>query len=275
MQKYIKEQCGIQITLDRAYLIESRLSKLLSELGLRNYFELYRMVCADRVVGEVVEKVIDEITTNETQWFRDKTSWKIIENVLLPVYIKEIRGQNRTKVRIWSAACSTGQEPYSTAMCIDNYLYRNKINDIKLAHFEILATDISQAALQVAKTGKYDSISVQRGMDDTYKLRYLKQLNRTWIIDEKIKNAVQFHQFNLLKSFLLLGNFDVILCRYVTIYFFEELKKEVLRKMASALNSGGVLFLGNSEIFSDYKENFLMEEYMGGVYYRVKRTQGD
>jgi len=272
MQKYIKEQCGIQITLDRAYLIESRLSKLLSELGLRNYFELYRMVCADRVVGEVVEKVIDEITTNETQWFRDKILWEIIENILLPVYIREIRGRNRTKVRIWSAACSTGQEPYSTAMCIDNYLYRNKINDIKLAHFEILATDISQAALQVAKTGKYDSISVQRGMDDTYKLRYLKQLDRTWIIDEKIKKAVQFHQFNLLKSFLLLGNFDVILCRYVTIYFFEELKKEVLGKMASALNSGGVLFLGNSEIFSDYKENFLMEEYMGGVYYRIKKN---
>jgi len=271
MQKYIKDRCGIQIPEDKAYLIESRLAKLLAEYSAKSFTDLYHMLCDHRNNNELTEKVIDAITINETQWFRDKTPWRILEDILLPVYVKELREKKRSRVRIWSAACSTGQEPYSTAMCINNYLSRRGVDDIGLFDFEILATDISQAALQIARIGRYDNISAMRGLDDTYRNRYLKREGQVWVIDERLKKAVSFQQFNLCKSFLLLGQFDIIFCRYVTIYFFEEFKKEVLRKMASALNPKGVLFLGNSEIFSEPGEDFVVEEYKGGVYYRVRR----
>lgn len=271
MQKYIRDYCGIQIEKDKAYLIESRLGRLLSECGAKNFIDFYHRLTGAGCPGTLADKVTDAITIKETQWFRDKTPWRILEDVLLPGYINELRKGSRSSVRIWSAACSTGQEPYSTAMCIDRYLKRHGIGDIRLSDFEILATDISPAVLEAARTGRYDNISVMRGLDDDYRSRYMRQEGRHWVVDEKITGAVNFKQLNLCNSFLLLGRFDVIFCRYVTIYFFEELKSQVLRKMASALNHRGVLFLGNSEIFADYRENFVSEEYKGSVYFRVAR----
>lgn len=269
MQKYISELCGILITEDKAYLIESRLARLLAESGTKSFIHFYQLYCGSNKNKKMAQKVIDAITTKETQWFRDKTPWLTLEDVLLPSYIKEIREGKRSKIRIWSTACATGQEPFSTAMCIDRYLNRHGISDIKLSHFEILATDISQAALQMAEKGMYDNVSILRGLDDTYRSEYLKQEGFVWFLDERLKKAVQFRQFNLQNSFLSLGQFDIIFCRYVTIYFSKEFKQEVLKKAVSVLNHRGVLFLGNSEIFSDRMERFELVEHKGGIYYRL------
>lgn len=272
-QKYIEEQCGISIRDDKAYLIESRLSKFLVKFSLESFEELYQMLSQQKNTA-LAEEVIDALTTNETLWFREKTPWELITDTLLKHYIQEIREGKRSKVRIWSAACSTGQEPYSIAMCIHAYLERHEIKDVTLGQFEILATDISNSVLQMAKRGKYDSISMARGLDISYRDRYFKQDGRIWILEERIKNAVHFVQFNLQKSFSNFGKFDLVFCRYVAIYFSESFKKEIFKKIASSLVPRGVLILGNSEVFFDYKEDYEVEHYKNIVFYRVRGDKG-
>lgn len=269
IQKFIEEQCGITIGEEKAYLTESRLSKLLIDSGLSSFEELYKKIYFNRDL-KVTEKVIDAITTNETLWFRDKMPWVILEDVLLPKFIEELREKREKKIRIWSSACSTGQEPYSIAMCIDRYLSKNSIRDVSLLDFEIVATDISQTVLQVARMGKYDSISIMRGLESTYKEKYFKNEGRVWNIDPKIVNAVRFQQFNLQNSFLIMDKFHIIFCRYVIIYFSEKLKAEVLNKIAGTLKPQGVLFIGSSELITDYKDKFELRQYQNGVYYTVK-----
>ena len=270
MQKYIEEKCGISIGEDKAYLMESRLSGLLVESGLSSFEELYQKIIRENN-QLVVEKVIDAVTTNETFWFRDKMPWSMMEEILLPVYLREFREGKRTCVRIWSAACSSGQEPYSTAICINNYLESNGIKDVSLAQFNILATDISNSILQIAALGRFDNISIMRGLEIEYKEKYFENRDRAWNINEKIKNAVRFQQFNLQRDFFLLGSFDIIFCRNVLIYFSERMKQEVMDKMAAVLNIGGVLFLGSSELFPGFNTKYAVEQYKNGIYYRSKR----
>lgn len=273
MQRFIREQCGILVTVEKSYLIESRLAKILSEYGARSFVNFYQMLNNNPNKKEITRKVIDAITTNETRWFRDQTPWNILEDILLPAYTKEIREGNRSRVRIWSSACATGQEPYSTAMCIDRYLNRQGLKDIDLSRFEILASDISQTALQVAASGKYDDISMSRGLSDYYKEKYFNQRGRSWVLTENIKKAVQFRQFNLRETFLPFHKFDIVFCRYVTIYFSEEFKREVFQKLVPVLSPGGFLFLGNSEILPEGMKEYETLKHKEGIYYRVGRSR--
>lgn len=268
-QRYIEEQCGINIRDDKAYLIESRLSKFLIQFNLASFEELYRMLSQQQQPA-LAEEIIDAITTNETLWFRDKGPWAILEDKLLPEYIQAIRQRRCEKVRIWSAACATGQEPYSIAMCIDYYLFKHDIHDVTLEHFEIVATDISHTVLRIARMGKYDSISMARGLDPTYRERYFKQEGRIWLLDERIKSCIQFKRFNLQNSFIGLGKFDLIFFRYVAIYFSEQLKKEVVSKITASLTEAGVLVWGNSEVFLDYKDCYDAESHNNTNFYRLR-----
>ena len=166
-QQYIEEQCGIAIGDEKAYLIESRLTKLLIEAKLNTFEELYTML-SKKKDPKLSEKVIDAITTNETLWFRDKTPWQVIETILMPEYVEIIRKTGR-RVRIWSAAASSGQEAYSTIISIDQYLKRHAIKDISLKDFEVIGTDISGPILEIARAGRYDPISIMRGLDPRFK----------------------------------------------------------------------------------------------------------
>ncbi len=270
MKSFIEDQCGISLGEEKAYLIESRLGKILTDLGLTSFEELYNRISL-RKEPEIIERIIDAITTNETSWFRDKTPWVILEGILLPGYIEKLRADKASRIRIWSAACSTGQEPYSVAMCIDNYLKKNRIDDIDLSCFEIVATDISKKVIQTAQIGKYDGISIVRGLNNTYRTKYFFNEGRTWGIDKKIRDSVSFKQFNLQNNFMVLGKFDVIFCRYVLIYFSEILKQEILSKIMYALKAEGALFTGSSEIINGYDDYFEMIDFGGGIYYRLKR----
>ena len=273
MRDYIEKECGIDLGRDKAYLIESRLSGILAESGLSSFQELYKKLRDEKDI-KMNEKVIDAITTNETLWFRDKTPWIILEDVLLPQYIEEIRQKKRSRVRIWSAGCSTGQEPYSTVMSIDSYLKKHNIKDISLGHFEIWATDISHSVLDIARAGKYDSISIMRGLEDEFRDKYFTNEGRKWILSREIKDRVKFRQFNLQNSFITLGKFDIVFCRYVLIYFSAQLKREVTKKIHGVLNRpDGVLFLGNSEFFTNYEDSFVKRQHKGGVYYMVKEFE--
>ena len=271
IQKLIEDKCGIVLGQEKAFLLESKLSKMLAESSSLSFDDLYRKICYGNN-HEVVEIVIEAVTIKETFWFRDKAPWQILEELLLPIYIKELREGKRHKVRIWSAACSYGQEPYSVAMCIDNYLEREGVIDIKLSDFEILATDISKAALQTAEAGTFDNISILRGLEDHYKYKYFQNQGRIWRIDDRIKNSICFKQFNLINEFLYFEKFDLILFRNVLMYFSERLKKEMLNKISKSLDPQGVLFIGSSELLNDYNSCFLMEHYKTGVYFKAKLT---
>lgn len=269
IQKFIEEKCGIEFGGDKAYLLESKLAKLLAESGASSFEDLYLKLCFSKD-PYLIESVIDAVTINETFWFRDKTPWYIIEDILLPALTSELRNGKRDKVRTWSAACSYGQEPYSLAMCIDSYLDQRGITDVKPEAFEILATDISSDVLQMAGIGKYDNISISRGLEDNYKFRYFKNEGRIWSLDEEIKRRVCFRQLNLIENYLTYGQFDIIFCRYVLIYFSERYKKEVMDKITASLKPGGILFIGSSELFEDYSRHYTMEQYRNGIYYKKK-----
>jgi chemotaxis protein methyltransferase CheR len=270
MRSYIEEECGIALGKEKAYLITNRLSGLLTEYNIPDYEGLYYTL-KNKKDPHLKERVIDSITTNETLWFRDKTPFRTLEEVLLPKYIEEVRAGGRNRIRIWSAGCSTGQEPYSIAMLIDRYLAREGIRDVSPGNFEILATDISRRVLKIAEAGKYDDLSIARGLDLEYRSRYFTREGRDWVLDKGIRDRVEFKQFNLQNNFVALGKFDVIFCRYVTIYFSPDLKREIFRKIATALNRPwGVLFLGSSEVFTGYGDYFTRMLHNGGVYYKVK-----
>ncbi len=268
-QRFIEDKCGIFIDADKSYLFESRLAQMLAESSLDSFEKLYAQISSYEN-PEIVDDIIDMVTVNETFWFRDRTPWIVLEEVLLPAYVREFRGRKRSKVRIWSSACSYGQEPYSIAMCIDNYLERHSIHDISLRDFEIFATDISNTVLQMAETGRYDNISIQRGLDEAYKSKYFTNEGRIWTIIDKIRGSVQFEQFNLIDNFLHFGSFDIVFLRNVMIYFTDELKRKTLIKLRDAMKPGGVLFIGSSELLCDHVKDFKMEQHNNGIYFRIR-----
>lgn len=269
IRRFIEDKCGIFLGEEKSYLLESKLVKILAESALESFEQLYVQICSWND-PDIIDNIIESITVNETFWFRDKTPWLILEDILLPTYIKEYREGTRDKVLIWSAACSYGQEPYSIAMCIDQYLEKQGIHDMNLNDFEIHATDISRTVLQMAETGRYDNISIQRGLEDFYKLKYFKNEGRIWTINEKMKTAVCFKQFNLINEFISYDKFDIIFFRNVLIYFSDALKKKMMAKIKASLRSEGTLFIGSSELLPDYDMNFIMAQHKNGIYFKSK-----
>ncbi|MGL4791911.1 MAG: CheR family methyltransferase [Anaerotignaceae bacterium] len=272
-QKLIQEKCGIDIAPDKAYLIESRLMRILVELGFESYSQLYQYILKESD-DKLIDKLISAITTNETLWFRDKSPWEVLKNLYLPKYIEMLRSGEKSKIRIWSAAASSGQEAYSTAICIDNYLKTKFIKDITLDHFEIIATDISRPMLEIARSGRYNNIAMNRGMDENLKHKYFTQSGNVWEIIPEMKAAVKFTQFNLQNSFIFMGQFDIIFCRYVLIYFLQSLIDDTLYKLSTTLKEDGVLFIGNYE-FSPYLSKYFnsVSDTLGHYYTRKEASK--
>jgi chemotaxis protein methyltransferase CheR len=210
------------------------------------------------------------MTTNETLWFRDSHPFATYEDELLPRYAAQARERGRTSVRIWSAACSTGQEPYSIAMISLDAMRSN--SSLKSMRFEILASDISTNALRLAKLGRYDSIAINRGLPQEYRNRYFAQEGRVWSIAPEVREMVTLKKINLSDSFAAPGSFDIIMCRNVAIYFSDELKHDLFHRLAGSLHPDGVLFLGASESLANYSSAFNMQTGGSGVYYQLRNS---
>jgi len=266
ISRYITEVSGIVIPPEKYYLIETRLYRLMLESGVETFDDFYYKVISSGNTS-VTQKVINAITVNETFWFRDSVLWKCFEREVLPGLVEKLLSGSKKKIRIWSAAASTGQEAYSIAMCIDNYLKRNNISGIDLSSFEILATDISDRVLAIASTGRYDKISMTRGMTDHYKAAYFKSSGSAWDLDPYIKNSVKFQCFNLKDSYAAFGKFDIVFCRYVLIYFPNSLKTDIITRIYDTLNDGGVLFTGNYVLYNMFRDIFNVKEYGNLTYY--------
>jgi len=155
-------------------------------------------------------------------------------------------------------------------MCVDNYLKNNPEPGVSLSDFEFFATDISMRVLDIAKKGRYDKISITRGLSDFYRDNYFTQNESAWDINENIRNSVNFAHFNLQNSYQRFGLFDIVMCRYVLIYFEDGLKQDIIRKMHGALNDGGILFTGNYAIFDLYEKYFNINHYENATYYSKK-----
>lgn len=259
---FLEEVSGIVLGDNKQYLVTSRLTRLMQENGLETFGALMRQLKSD---SKLRHRIMDAMTTNETSWFRDTYPFDILKEHILPEFAK---GSAR-QIRIWSAACSTGQEPYSLSMAITEYL-QGKSGSLTSGSIQILATDISPRVLEQARSGIYEGVAVTRGLAAERKQRYFKQVGDSWQVNEAIRSRITFRELNLMQSYTSLGKFDVIFCRNVLIYFSTELKKDILSRMAKALNPGGYLVLGGSESISNYSDEFDLVRWRSGVIYKHK-----
>lgn len=263
----IREHCGIQIGDDKSYLIESRLAHLLVEHRCATFTDLYRKIAREHR-GPLCDQVVDAITTHETLWFRDGGPWDLLRQVILPDFIARLAAGRPTRVRCWSAACSTGQEPYSLALLLDDLLHGPGGRGVRPDRFEILGTDISKSALTLAAAGRYNQIAMARGLNESHRQRYFTSHGHVWELREAVRRRVVFQPFNLKDAFERLGPFDLILCRNVTIYFAETLKADVYRRLSATLAPQGYLILGASESLLGYATDFELHQHKKHLYYR-------
>ena len=267
LREYIEINCGISLGDEKAYLVESRLAKLLTETGSASFGELCNKAKADPTLG-LRDKIVDAMTTNETLWFRDSAPFQILEQVLLKQMDKEMETGRRQKIRIWSAACSTGQEPYSIAMTLQEFARKYSVRPLQ--NVEIIATDISPTVLFLAMAGRYDQIAISRGLSEDVRNRYFNPNGKIWTLNDKIKKMVKFKKLNLQENLGILGNFDIIFCRYVTIYFSDAFKRDLFSRISALLKPNGHLLLGASESLGNYSTEYQMLTHDGHIYYQVK-----
>ena len=269
IRNYIEKECGIALSEEKSYLIESRFATLLLESGCDNFSQLY-LKMKEGSEPLLKRKIIDAITTNETLWFRDESPYMVLRDRIFPEYLQEFQQNRRTQLRIWSAACSSGQEPYSIAMMAEHFSRQKQLGNYLRDRMSILATDISTSVLLLAKLARYDTISMSRGMLPGFKEQYFSEEGKIHVLKDDIKQMVSFQQFNLQDSFMPLGKFDVIMLRNVAIYFSIPFKVELFKKLANALNPGGYLFLGASETVNGLSQDFEIQKSERGIYYSLK-----
>ncbi len=269
LRDFIIKHSEIEVKPEKTYLLESRLSRLMVELGAANFTEFYHNATKD-VSGKIRDKIIDAMTTNETYWFRDSKPWTLMENSIFPKLVDSMREHRKQKIRIWCAASSTGQEPYSIIMLLDDMISSGKLKGVTLEQFSVLATDISPSVLFLANAGRYNQLAMSRGMSDKYKAKYFKQAGKIWLLDDKIKNRVTFKKFNLQDHPRNLGNFDFVLCRNVAIYFSDKFKRELFSRIHNILEPPGFFLLGSSESLVGYSTSFDMVEQQNAIYYKKK-----
>ena len=259
--QFLEKACGITLGENKQYLISSRLQKLMDSVDIASLGDLVKQLQRGDV--KLRGKIVDAMTTNETLWFRDSHPYTILEKELLPAAAK----QRNRPVRIWSAACSSGQEPYSMSMVAHEFM---RANPGTLARdVEIVATDISKTILEQARQARYDEMSLVRGMSTERRQRYFTKHGDLWELNNDIKRRVRFTELNLMQSFVSLGKFDIIFCRNVLIYFSAELKSDILNRMAKQLHPEGYLILGSSESITGYSDAFKMVRSGGAVYYQL------
>jgi len=265
LRDFIQEHCGICLGDEKAYLVETRLAGLMVQSGCVDFGAFYRMAKNDPS-PQLRDKIIDAMTTNETLWFRDGHPFTTLAEKLLPPLAEEILRGTRARIRIWSAACSTGQEPYSMAMVIHEFCRTHP--GILPSHFEILASDISPSALFLARNGRYDENAMRRGLPDDLRNRYFRAEGAVWQVHEDLKSLITFKKFNLQEPMDPLGRFDLVFCRYVTIYFAEAFKRRIFAGLARLLAPSGHLVVSAVESLRGIADQFQPQTYAGGLYYR-------
>jgi len=262
--QFLEKSCGILLAEHKQYLVQSRLGRIMRDNNLTSLHELTAKLNGFSG-NSLKEKVINAMTTNETLWFRDVHPFEILTKTILPELTENARG---SRLRVWSAACSTGQEPYSISMVLDEF---KKANPGKLSSEEIVATDISTEALNAARSGEYEMLAIGRGLSQDRLKKYFSQTaTGGWKVNPDIQRRVRFQSLNLMGSYAALGQFDVIFIRNVLIYFSAEMKADILRKMHKQMRKGAYLMLGASESMSGLNDCFELIHCRPGIIYKAK-----
>ncbi|MGY0570824.1 CheR family methyltransferase [Bradyrhizobium sp. RDM12] len=247
LRKLLKERSGLDLSADKQYLIESRLLPLARKAGISGIPELVQKLQGGSIA--LITSVVEAMTTNETFFFRDKIPFDHFRDTIMPEVLKARAA--RRSVRIWCAAGSTGQEPYSLAMTL-----KEMGAALTGWRVEIIATDLSQEVLEKAKAGVYSQFEVQRGLPIQMLMKHFKQTGETWQVNPDLRAMIQHRQLNLLQDFSHLGTFDVIFCRNVLIYFDQETKINIFNRLARQIEPDGFMVLGAAETVVGLTDTF-------------------
>jgi chemotaxis protein methyltransferase CheR len=257
VSQLLRKRAGIVVTGDKMYLLESRLAPLARKEGLPSIDDLIHVVRSRRE-ERLINQLVDVMTTNETYFFRDRTPFDHLKEAIFPILGQARKG---SRIRIWCAASSTGQEPYSIAMMLD----RNPQLTAGVP-VEIVATDISDRCLDRARQGLFTQFEVQRGLPIQMLMHYFTQQDDHWRISERMRQMVTFKKLNLMEPNFNLGNFDVVFCRNVLIYFDGPTKATVLNRIGHCMNPGGFLMLGAAESLVGVTQSFEPAQDRRGLY---------
>ena len=260
---FLEQQCGIVLGENKQYLVKSRLAPLMSRFNVGSLSEL-----VSKTLGvherQLRAAVVDAMTTNETLWFRDQYPFELLKTRLFP----EFKTLNRP-LKIWSAASSSGQEPYSIAMSVAEF--QSSSPGVLKMGAQIIGTDISNTMLDMCKHAEYDALALARGLSAERRKKFFKDSgNGMAQVVDSLKKQVSFRHLNLLDSYALMGKFDIIFCRNVLIYFSPEVKSKIIAQFSQALNPKGYLFLGASESMSGLSTDFDMVRCNPGIIYQKK-----
>ncbi len=266
LSQYIQTISGIYLDQSKTYLFETRLSSIAEVHGFSTFQDMYTK--AKQEPSKKIEKqIIDAITTNETLFFRDKGPFELMQHKILPELIdaRSSQSQIKTRIKIWSAASSTGQELYSIGIVIKELL-KNDPNYV----FTMLGTDISDAAITQASYGKYNRFEIERGLEKRYLQKYFSLVGDFWKIKDELRAMVSFKKLNLMQPFTSLGKFDIIFCRNVAIYFTLTDRKKLFNKLADSLADDGYLVIGSTESLTGVCPRFVPKRHLRSIFYQKK-----
>ncbi|MCP3951835.1 MAG: protein-glutamate O-methyltransferase CheR [Desulfobacterales bacterium] len=271
LSQFIYGLSGIKVDSKKTYLFETRLGPLLEAHDIDSYTALCRAAKQDTSKA-LQGKIIDAISTNETLFFRDTGPFEVLQHKIIPDLI-DARTANSSKffkpaIRIWSAACSTGQEIYSIAIVLKELL-----GDLQAYNIKLLGTDISDAAVAQASYGSYNKFEIERGLPAAKLSKYFTPNGNNWKINDEIRAMATFRKLNLMLPFGALGKFDIIFCRNVAIYFTSEDRKKLYDKLYTALEPDGYLLIGASESLTGLTDKFVPQRHIRSIFYQPGKTK--
>ena len=268
LSQYIYSLCGVHLDETKGYLLENRLAPLLQENSCGSFSEFYLKARSDST-KTLPRKIVDAVTTGETSFFRDSAPFDLLQFKLLPELLDRRKKMNPSglpiSLRIWSAACSSGQEVYTTAIVLKETLGNPANYSIHL-----LGTDISDQAIAKASYGVFSRMEIERGLTQERLQRNFTSVENGWKIRDEVRGMASFRKLNLMEDFSALGRFDIIFCRNVAIYFTEADKVRLFSKLGKALDSDGALIIGSTESLTGLCPQFEAMRYLRSVYYRLK-----
>ena len=265
LRDFIYQQSGIFIAANRKYLVESRLSNRIKDLNLKSFGEYYYFLRFDANCKEELAKLFEVITTNETSFYRNPPQLKVFQEKILPVTLDEIKKKGPKKLRIWSAGCSTGEEPYTLAMILHEVLK----TELPTWDIKITANDLSEAVLKAARIGRYNEYALRTTPKEIIDKYFIKK-DQAYDVQPKLKNLITFAPINLSDRLMLKRNerSHIIFCRNVIIYFDDEMKKQVIESFYDNLLPGGCMLIGHSESLHNISRTFKPEHHVGTIVYR-------
>jgi len=258
--QFLQHKLGIVLGDNRQYLVKSRLSALARDCQYSD-INVFLQDVVNVKNSRLTDQCLELMTTNETFWFRDQYPFSLLEKCILPAL-----HQQQKKLRIWSSACASGQEAYSTAIQVCEFQQAHP--GAFSAGVEIVGTDFSSKMVEHAQQGLYDELALSRGLSNHLKQKYFVEFdNKKMHVDNKLKAITKFRRFNLLGDYSALGKFDIVFCRNVLIYFNGNEKAKILNKIAACLPNNGTLFLGAAESINVTEQLFKMQTKQQGLYY--------